>query len=83
MGPHSELAQGDQNYPHLLLSSFLSAMIRSRYYFAYYLSESINNLAGLGFDGIDADGNHKWDLINNVEIMKVTVVKASPARPNK
>ena len=55
---------------------FLSAMIRSRYYFAYYLSESINNLAGLGFDGIDADGNHKWDLINNVEIMKVTVVKA-------
>jgi len=47
------------------------AMIRSRYYFAYYLSESINNLAGLGFDGIDADGNHKWDLINNVEIMKV------------
>jgi len=46
-------------------------MLRSRYYFAYYLSESINNLAGLGFDGVDKEGNENWDLINNVEISKV------------
>ena len=49
----------------------LSGMLRSRYYFAYYLSESINNLAGLGFDGVDKEGNENWDLINNVEISKV------------
>jgi len=49
---------------------FLS-LLRSRYYFAYYLSESINNLAGLGFDGVDCEGKENWDLINNVEIKKV------------
>ena len=46
-------------------------LLRSRYYFAYYLSESVNNLAGLGFDGCDSKGKPNWDLINNVEINKV------------
>lgn len=55
----------------ILTGVIFLALLRSRYYFAYYLSESINNLAGLGFDGIDKEGNENWDLINNVEISKV------------
>ena len=54
-------------------------LLRSRYYFAYYLSESINNLAGLGFDGVDCEGKENWDLINNVEIKKVSAC-ASPSQ---
>jgi len=46
-------------------------LIRTRYYFAYYLSESVNNLAGLGFNGWDGNGNAKWDIISNVDITKV------------
>ena len=51
--------------------SLILGLLRSRYYFAYYLSESVNNLAGLGFDGCDSNGKQNWDLINNVEINKV------------
>lgn len=55
----------------ILTGIIFLGVLRSRYYFAYYLSESINNLAGLGFDGVDKDGNENWDLINNVEVSKV------------
>ncbi|XP_052089359.1 lysophospholipid acyltransferase 6-like [Mytilus californianus] len=43
-------------------------MIRSKYYTAFLLSEAVNNVAGLGFNGYDSNGELKWDLLNNVNI---------------
>ena len=41
-------------------------MICRRYYFAFLLSEAINNAGGLGFNGLDAKGQPKWDLLTNI-----------------
>jgi lysophospholipid acyltransferase 1/2 len=37
-----------------------------RYYFAFILSEAINNAAGLGFDGYE-NGEARWNLLTNVK----------------
>ena len=39
----------------------------------FILGEAINNCAGLGFSGYDASGHSKWDLLNNVDIIKLEV----------
>ncbi|CAH3196030.1 unnamed protein product [Porites evermanni] len=44
---------------------------RLRYYFAFKVSEAVNNMCGLGFNGFDAKGKAKWDGITNVNILKV------------
>jgi lysophospholipid acyltransferase 1/2 len=38
-----------------------------RYYFAFILSEAINNAGGLGLNGLDKDGQPKWDLLTNIK----------------
>lgn len=45
--------------------------IRTRYYFVWLLSESINNAAGLGFCGYDQEGGAKWNLISNLFIVEI------------
>ena len=40
--------------------------IRTRYYFTWLISDSINNLAGLGFNGYDDLGRPRWDLVSNI-----------------
>ena len=45
--------------------------LRTRYYFAWILADSINNLSGLGFNGYDKDGSPKWDLITNVHVLDI------------
>ena len=45
--------------------------LRTRYYFIWLLSESINNCAGLGFSGYDQRGVAKWDLLSNINILKI------------
>lgn len=42
-----------------------------RYYFAFILSEAVNNAAGLGFNGFDDKGIPKWDLLTNVRPLKL------------
>ena len=37
------------------------------------LAEAINNNAGLGFNGYDKTGKPKWDLLDNVDIIKLEV----------
>ena len=46
-------------------------MHRIKYYFVWYLSESINNLCGLGFEGYNEKGQTKWNLITNAYPLKV------------
>ena len=46
-------------------------MFRLKYYFVWYIADSIHNLCGLGFSGYDEKGVAKWDLMTNVEMLKV------------
>lgn len=36
-------------------------------------ADALNNAAGFGFNGYDAQGNPKWDLTDNVDILGVEV----------
>lgn len=49
---------------------FVSTLHRYKYYFAWILAEASNLSAGLGFNGYDANGHAKWDLIDNVVVLK-------------
>ncbi|XP_032591473.1 lysophospholipid acyltransferase 1 isoform X2 [Drosophila grimshawi] len=43
--------------------------IRFKYYHAWLLADAICNNSGLGFTGYDKDGNAKWDLISNINVL--------------
>ncbi|XP_041632755.1 lysophospholipid acyltransferase 6 isoform X2 [Drosophila kikkawai] len=43
--------------------------IRFKYYHAWLLADAICNNSGLGFTGYDKDGNPKWDLISNINVL--------------
>jgi len=51
---------------YLLFSTFCT---RGKYYFAFILSEAVNNAAGLGFNGYDQtkDNRPDWSLLTNVK----------------
>lgn len=44
-----------------------------KYYVAWVLADAVNNASGLGFNGYDENGNAKWDLVTNVNIIKLEV----------
>ncbi|XP_055916013.1 lysophospholipid acyltransferase 6 [Eupeodes corollae] len=46
-----------------------TTIIRFKYYHAWLLADAICNNAGLGFAGYDKDGNSKWDLITNINVL--------------
>ncbi|CAF0995792.1 unnamed protein product [Adineta ricciae] len=70
----SNLSQEMVNSPlykrtvYLLFTTFCS---RVKYYFAFILSEAINNAAGLGFNGYDKNGIPKWNLLTNVKPLQL------------
>ncbi|KAH8269611.1 hypothetical protein KR018_010510 [Drosophila ironensis] len=43
--------------------------IRFKYYHAWLLADAICNNSGLGFTGYDKDGQPKWDLISNINVL--------------
>ncbi|XP_063779311.1 lysophospholipid acyltransferase 1 isoform X2 [Pseudophryne corroboree] len=44
---------------------------KPKYYFAWTLADAVNNAAGYGFNGVDEDGNARWDLISNLNIWNI------------
>ncbi|CAH2221722.1 Hypothetical predicted protein [Pelobates cultripes] len=44
---------------------------RPKYYFAWTMADAINNAAGFGFNGISEDGTERWDLLSNLDIVKI------------
>ncbi|XP_068093066.1 lysophospholipid acyltransferase 1 [Hyperolius riggenbachi] len=55
-----------------LVYLYIAAMAnKPKYYFAWTLADAINNAAGYGFNGVDDEGNFKWDLIVNLNIQKI------------
>lgn len=49
--------------------------IRFKYYHAWLLADAICNNSGLGFTGYDKDGNAKWDLISNINVLSFEVIR--------
>ena len=46
---------------------------RFQYYIAWCLADLVNNASGFGFNGYDKNGNAKWDLVSNINIMNIEV----------
>lgn len=46
---------------------------RMKYFFAWIFADAICNNAGLGFNGYDENNKPKWDLISNVDAIKLEV----------
>ncbi|XP_060705863.1 lysophospholipid acyltransferase 1 isoform X2 [Hemiscyllium ocellatum] len=44
---------------------------RPKYYFAWTLADAVNNAGGFGFNGLDKNGNLRWDLISNLNIWNI------------
>jgi len=42
-----------------------------RYYFAFILSEAVNNAGGLGLNGVDEKGRPQWNLLTNIKPFKL------------
>ncbi|XP_077382550.1 lysophospholipid acyltransferase 1 isoform X2 [Festucalex cinctus] len=67
----------------LTYAVFSMQAARPKFYFAWKLGESINNAAGFGFSGMDANGKASWNLLSNVDIVGVEgVSRASAASPD-
>ena len=67
----------------LLVNHVYAVRLRSRYYFVWFLSESINNCAGLGFSGYDEGGVARWDLVTNVHVLEIELATALRSVINK
>lgn len=50
-----------------------TTIVRFKYYHAWLLSDAICNNSGLGFNGYDDDGNAKWDMISNINVISFEV----------
>lgn len=50
-----------------------TTIIRFKYYHAWLFADAICNNSGLGFNGFEKDGNPKWDLISNINVISFEV----------
>lgn len=50
-----------------------------KYYIAWILADCVNNASGLGFNGYDANGKAKWDLVTNIDLIGLEVRETKPA----
>lgn len=50
-----------------------TTVTRFKYYHAWLLADAICNNSGLGFNGYDQNGNDKWDLISNINVVSFEV----------
>lgn len=53
-----------------------TTVVRFKYYHAWLLADAICNNSGLGFNGYEKDGNPKWDLITNINVISFEVSHA-------
>ncbi|KAG9339354.1 hypothetical protein JZ751_023746 [Albula glossodonta] len=60
------------SFPMRLIYAFFSIQAaRPKFYFAWTLADAINNAAGYGLSGVDANGRASWDLISNLNIWEI------------
>lgn len=68
-GPYALLNEPSfiKRFYYVLVFTMLS---RLKYYVAWHLGEALSNASGFGFNGYDAKGNPRWNLISNMDILK-------------
>ncbi len=44
---------------------------RSKFYFVWYMAEAGCIATGFGYNGEDAQGNTRWDKLNNIDLLQV------------
>ena len=71
MSHFANAAPGKPFLWHLYLTTLDCFRIRTRFYFIWIIADSINNLAGLGFNGYDEFGRPRWDLVTNIYPMDI------------
>nr|CAD7588507.1 unnamed protein product [Timema genevievae] len=61
----------DTTFPYKMYYLIISTtLVRFKYYHAWLLADAICNASSLGFNGFDQNGNPRWDLISNVDVLK-------------
>ncbi|XP_064382588.1 lysophospholipid acyltransferase 2-like [Halichondria panicea] len=55
----------------LYIVFFYGLVFRLKYYFLWYLVDSVNNTCGLGFSGYDTLGQPKWDLVSDINFAEI------------
>ncbi|XP_077151752.1 membrane-bound glycerophospholipid O-acyltransferase 2-like isoform X3 [Ranitomeya variabilis] len=62
----------NNSVPYLFLELYMTAASRRpKYYFAWTLADAINNAAGFGYNGVSDDGKERWDLLSNLNILRI------------
>ncbi|CAG2067444.1 unnamed protein product, partial [Timema podura] len=68
----------DTTFPYKMYYLIISTtLVRFKYYHAWLLADAICNASSLGFNGFDQNGNPRWDLISNVDVLKFEVHRGS------
>lgn len=57
-------------YSKLTYLLMTTSVVRSKYYHAWLLGEAVCNASGMGFNGYSPDGQSKWDLMSNMDIIR-------------
>jgi lysophospholipid acyltransferase len=50
---------------------FRTSFARQKYYFAWYVAEGASIMAGIGYEGKDANGTMRWRRLKNADPIKV------------
>jgi lysophospholipid acyltransferase 1/2 len=59
----------------LIYMWLVAASARVPYYIAWTLGDLVCNASGLGFNGYDSNGHAKWNLVTNINILNVEVIR--------
>ncbi|VVC37125.1 Hypothetical protein CINCED_3A005902 [Cinara cedri] len=49
----------------------ITSLTRFKYYFAWTLADAVCNASGLGFSGYNEKGDQEWNLLDNIDILRV------------
>lgn len=65
---------GNSSFPYKIWFMMMATtVVRFKYYHAWLLADAICNNSGLGFNGYESDGNPKWDMISNINVISFEV----------
>lgn len=51
----------------------ITSLTRFKYYFAWTLADAVCNASGFGFSGYNEKGDQEWNLLDNIDILRVEV----------
>ncbi|XP_028405989.1 lysophospholipid acyltransferase 1-like isoform X1 [Dendronephthya gigantea] len=55
----------------IIFSYIVIAAIKMRYYYAWTFADGVINVAGMGYNGLDENGEAQWDKFTNAKIKQI------------